>query len=239
MKIALLGYGKMGREVEKAALERGHEIVLKIDVSNPGDLSPENLSRADAAIEFTTPQTAPGNIQACFEAGVPVIVGTTGWYGRFEELSALCRQREGTLFHATNFSIGVAIFFHINRLLAGIMNGHPAYDVSMEEVHHAQKLDAPSGTAITAAETILEQLTRKEGWENGEKASSESKLLITSLRKDNIPGTHTVSYQSEIDSIEFRHTAFNRAGFATGAVAAAEWVKDKKGIFTMSDMLNF
>lgn len=229
----------MGREVEKAALKKGHEIVLRIDVSNPGDLSPENLSMADAAVEFTTPATAPGNIKACFEAGIPVIVGTTGWYGHFDELSALCREKDATLFHATNFSIGVAIFFHINRLLAGVMNGHPSYDVSMEEIHHVHKLDAPSGTAITAAEAILQRLDRKAQWENREKASSESKLLITSVRKDNVPGTHTVTYQSEIDSIELRHTAFSRAGFASGAVAAAQWVKGRKGVFTMDDMLNF
>lgn len=239
MKIALLGYGKMGREVEKAALRSGHEVILKVDISNPGDLSPEILSRADAAIEFTTPETAPGNIKACFKAGLPVIVGTTGWYAHFDELTALCRQEEGTLFHATNFSIGVAVFFHLNRVLAGIMNSQTDYDVSMEEIHHTRKLDAPSGTAITAAEIILEQIDRKANWENGEKASAESKLLITSIRKEDIPGTHTVTYQSGIDAIELKHTAFSRAGFASGAVAAAEWVKDRKGVFTMNDMLRF
>ncbi|QEC53980.1 dihydrodipicolinate reductase [Anseongella ginsenosidimutans] len=239
MKIALLGYGKMGKEVEKAALKRGHEIVLKIDVANPGDLSPENLSGADAAIEFTTPQTAPENIRACLNAGLPVVVGTTGWYAHFDELAALCRQREGTLFHATNFSIGVAIFFHMNRMLAGIMNAHPDYEVSIEEIHHTRKLDAPSGTAITAAEAILEQILRKEGWENAEKTSGENKLLIKSLREGDVPGTHTVTYRSGIDSIELKHTAFSREGFASGAVAAAEWVRDRKGVFTMSDMLRF
>lgn len=229
----------MGREVEKAALRRGHEIVLRVDVSNPDDLSAENLSKADAAIEFTTPGTAPENILTCFEAGTPVIVGTTGWYSHFDELAARCREAEGTLFHATNFSIGVAIFFHMNSVLAGIMNDRPDYEVSIEEIHHTQKLDAPSGTAITAAEGIMEQIPRKKAWENGTEATSESKLLITSLREENVPGTHTVTYRSGIDSVELRHTAFSREGFASGAVAAAEWVKDKKGIFTMRDMLRF
>lgn len=239
MKIALLGYGKMGKEVEKAARKRGHDIVLTVDVSNPEDLAPEQLSQADVAIEFTTPATAPDNIRACFKAGVPVVVGTTGWYDRFDQLASECGERGGTLFHATNFSIGVAIFFHLNRVLAGIMNVHPDYDVSMEEVHHTQKLDAPSGTAITAAEDILAQLDRKNGWENGTSASAEDKLLIRSIRKENIPGTHTVTYRSEIDSIELQHTAFSREGFASGAVAAAEWVRDRKGVFTMRDMLQF
>lgn len=239
MKIAILGYGKMGKEVEKAALKRGHEIVLKVDLANPDDLRPEKLRLADAAIEFTTPQTAPGNMEACFKAGLPVVVGTTGWYEQFDRLAARCRQENGTLFHATNFSIGVAIFFHMNRVLAGIMDRHESYQVSMEEIHHTQKLDAPSGTAITAAEAILEQISRKKGWENGEKASAEDQLLITSLRQENVPGTHTVSYRSAIDSIQLKHTAFSREGFASGAVAAAEWVKDRKGIFTMNDMLRF
>lgn len=239
MKIALLGYGKMGKEVEKAARKRGHDIVLTVDVSNPEDLAPEQLSQADVAIEFTTPATAPDNIRACFKAGVPVVVGTTGWYDRFDQLASECGEKGGTLFHATNFSIGVAIFFHLNRVLAGIMNVHPDYDVSMEEVHHTQKLDAPSGTAITAAEDILAQLDRKSGWENGTSASAEDKLLIRSIRKENIPGTHTVTYRSEIDSIELQHTAFSREGFASGAVAAAEWVRDRKGVFTMRDMLQF
>lgn len=239
MKIALLGYGKMGREVERLALARGHEVVLKVDISNPEDRAPEILSLADVAIEFSTPQTAQENIRACFEAGVPVVVGTTGWYDQFDVLTSECRKKNGTLFHATNFSIGVAIFFHMNRVLASIMNGHTDYDVSMEEIHHTQKLDAPSGTAITAAEDILRYLDRKKAWENGEIPSGDDKLLITSVREENIPGTHTVTYWSGIDSIELKHTAFSREGFASGAVAAAEWVKGRQGVFTMRDMLQF
>lgn len=251
MKIALLGYGKMGREVERIALRAGHEITLRVDVSNPGDCVPSKLSAADAAIEFSTPASAPANIQTCLEAGVPIVVGTTGWYDRFGELTALCREKGGAMFHATNFSIGVAIFFHLNKVLAGIMDRQETYDIRMEEIHHTQKLDAPSGTAITAAEGILGALSRKNGWVNRLVGPEEAgvlppggtvpgdKLLITSVRKDDIPGTHTVSYRSEIDSIELRHTAFGREGFARGAVAAAEWLKGRQGVFSMEDLLNF
>lgn len=249
MKLALLGYGKMGKAIEKIAVNRGHEIVLKVDADNLGDRTPEQLSKADAAIEFTTPATARENIMACFQAGVPVVVGTTGWYQHFDDLAETCIRDKQALFYATNFSIGVNIFFHINKILAGIMNTREEYDVQIEEVHHTQKLDAPSGTAITAAEGIAEAIARKTGWEShllpaappaaDTPSAGQDKITITSVRKDNIPGTHTVTYGSEVDAIELKHTAFSRTGFATGAVAAAEWVRDKKGVFTMKDMLDF
>ncbi|UKJ06990.1 4-hydroxy-tetrahydrodipicolinate reductase [Solitalea lacus] len=246
MKIALLGYGKMGKEIEQIALQRGHEIVLKINDTNLEELTVNNLKQADVAIEFSTPSTVIGNIDLCFQAGTPIVVGTTGWYDELDEIASRCISEEKSLFYATNYSIGVNITFHINKVLAKVMNGFTDYDVQMEEIHHTQKLDHPSGTAITLAEGIIGNLDRKtkfEGWLNNgieQKPNvSTDTLLIEALREDAVPGTHTVTYISEIDRIDLRHEAFNRKGFALGAVVAAEWLKERKGVFTMKDLLSF
>ena len=247
MKIALLGYGKMGKIIENIALDRKHEIVLKIDNSNANQLTEENLQKADVAIEFSTPSTVLGNIESCFKAGVPIVVGTTGWHHELAQIKEQCQYRKASMLYATNFSVGVNIFFHVNKLLARLMNNYPYYDVQVEEIHHTQKLDSPSGTAITIAEGIIDNLEGKKEWKNvlmsGDNANGEmvnpDEVLIESLRIENVPGTHTVIYDSEIDSIEFKHTAHNRNGFALGAVLAAEWLKDKKGFYSVEDMFDF
>lgn len=248
MNIALLGYGKMGKIIEKIATDRKHNIVLKIDHDNQHELTAENLKQADAVIEFTTPASVLSNIQHCFDAGVPVVVGTTGWYEHLEQIKQNCIESGGTLLYASNFSVGVNIFFHINRKLAKLMNNYPYYDVQVEEIHHTQKLDSPSGTAITIAEGIIDNLDRKKDWMNvltaeGNDADDSSlkneQVLIESFRIDSVPGTHTVIYDSEVDTIEFKHTAHNRNGFALGAVLAAEWVHNKKGFFSVQEMFNF
>ena len=246
MKIALLGYGKMGKIIEKIATDRKHEIVLKIDFDNQHELTTENLQKADVAIEFSTPATVLSNIGHCFKAGVPVIVGTTGWYDQLPVVKQQCAENNSTFLYATNFSVGVNIFFHINKILAKLMNNYPYYDVQVEEIHHVQKLDSPSGTAITIAEGILENLESKQEWvnvltdSNGDADDNlkAEQLLIESHRIDSVPGTHTVIYDSEVDSIEIKHTAHNRNGFALGAVLAAEWLPGKKGFFSVSDMFN-
>lgn len=248
MKIALLGYGKMGQIIEKIALDRNHEIVLKIDQYNQEDLTVDNLQMADVAIEFSRPDAVINNIQFCFEARLPIVVGTTGWYGQLQNIKNLCEGGNNTLLYASNFSIGVNIFFHINEVLAKLMNGYPHYDVQVEEIHHTQKLDAPSGTAMTIAEGIIEHLDVKSEWinvvagqevEKIDNLSKNNQLLIQSHRIDSVPGTHTVIYDSDVDSIEFKHTAHNRSGFALGAVIAAEWVKDKTGFYSVKDMFDF
>ncbi|MHB8207733.1 4-hydroxy-tetrahydrodipicolinate reductase [Mucilaginibacter sp.] len=247
MKIALLGYGKMGKIIEKIATDRKHEIVLKIDHDNLHELTAENLKKADVAIEFTMPGSVLGNIAKCFEAGTPVVVGTTGWYDELENIKQQCEENNNTLLYATNFSVGVNIFFHINKMLAKLMNNYPYYDVQVEEIHHTQKLDSPSGTAITIAEGIIENVDAKKSWLNvlttddnkNDDNINQNELLIESLRIDSVPGTHTVIYDSEVDSIEFKHTAHNRNGFALGAVLAAEWLQDKKGFHSVQDMFNF
>jgi 4-hydroxy-tetrahydrodipicolinate reductase len=247
MKIALLGYGKMGKIIEKIATDRKHEIVLKISSSNADELTAENLQKADVVIEFSTPSTVRLNITKCLEAGVPVVVGTTGWYGSIDEIKALCDQRNGAVLYGTNFSVGVNVFFHINKALARLMNNYPYYDVQVEEIHHTQKLDSPSGTAITIAQGIIENTDTKSNWTNvlvsdDNKADDTVKpdeLLIESYRMDSVPGTHTVIYDSEVDSIEFKHTAHNRNGFALGAVLAAEWLQNKQGFYSVNDMFNF
>jgi 4-hydroxy-tetrahydrodipicolinate reductase len=247
MKIALLGYGKMGKIIEKIATDRKHEIVLKIDFDNQHELTVENLQKADVAIEFTTPSSVISNINHCFEAGVPIVVGTTGWYDQLEEIKELCENKDNSLLYATNFSVGVNIFFHINKLLAKVMNNYPYYEVQVEEIHHTQKLDSPSGTGITIAEGIIENLDAKKGWANVLVADGKDnddnvkndELMIESYRMDSVPGTHTVIYDSEVDSIEFKHTAHNRNGFALGAVLAAEWLKDNKGFHSVNDMFKF
>jgi 4-hydroxy-tetrahydrodipicolinate reductase len=248
MKIALLGYGKMGKIIEKIALDRKHEVVLKIDYSNLDELTTENLQKADVAIEFSTPSTVLGNIEACFKAGVPVVVGTTGWHHEMAQIKEQCEYHKASFIYATNFSVGVNVFFHVNKILAKLMNNYPYYDVQVEEIHHTQKLDSPSGTAITIAEGILENQAAKKEWVNvltsdtgidTEPVIPADKLLIESHRIDSVPGTHTVIYDSEIDTIEFKHTAHNRNGFALGAVMAAEWIVNKKGFYSVEDMFDF
>lgn len=236
MKIALIGYGKMGKTIENIATQRGHEIILRLDVQNPEDF--EQLYKADVAIEFTRPESAFHNLQRAFEAGVPVVCGTTGWLDKYEEIVHLCKDCNGTLLYASNYSIGVNIFFEINRRLAVMMNNYPMYDVAMQEIHHTQKLDAPSGTAITLAEGILQNINRKTQWVCNTEGEQQD-IQITAKRIDPAPGTHIVSYNSTIDSIEIIHTAHSREGFATGAVLAAEWIVGKKGVFSLKDMLGF
>lgn len=245
MNIALIGYGKMGQIIERFAIERGHEVVLKISRNNLDELTVSNLKKADVAIDFSLPDAAIKNIYTCFEANVPLIVGTTGWYGQLQEIKNECLNHNHSLLYGSNFSIGVNLFFHINQVLAKVMNNYPAYDVQVEEIHHTQKLDSPSGTAMTIAEEIIENLDRKTEWVNEldgnvpAEVLKQDQLLIASERIENIPGTHTVVYSSEVDEIEIKHTAHNRAGFALGAVVAAEWLENKQGFFNISDIFNF
>jgi 4-hydroxy-tetrahydrodipicolinate reductase len=238
MKIALLGYGKMGKEIEKIALERGHEIILKIDIESDWTKAKALLASADVAIEFSTPQSTIQNIFHSFDVNVPVVVGTTGWMEKLDHVKEVCEKNNQTLFYASNFSIGVNLFFEINRKFAAMMNKQTGYNVSMEEIHHTEKLDSPSGTAIRLAEVIMEKFDGKKSWVNNS-TDKEDVLGIISKRIDKVPGTHTVTWSSEIDDIELKHTAHNRKGFALGAVMAAEWVSDKRGVFTMHDMLSF
>jgi 4-hydroxy-tetrahydrodipicolinate reductase len=235
MKIALVGYGKMGREIEAIAVERGHNVSLRISSANLHDLSADNLSGIDVAIEFSTPHTVLPNIIRCLNAGVPVVVGTTGWYDHFDQVKALCEQKNGTLLHATNFSPGVNLFFKVNTYLAELMNRYPEYDVAMEEIHHIHKLDKPSGTAITLANQIIGKLDRKSKWSVAEKRPDS--IFIRDVREGEVPGTHIIRYQSAIDDIEIMHRAHSRKGFALGAVLAAEFVLGKKGIFGMGDVI--
>ena len=235
MKIALLGYGKMGKEIESIALQRGHTIVLKVDENNSTTFTNEDLKKADVAIEFSTPQTVSANIKKCFDAQVPIIVGTTGWYEEFEMIQELCLQKNGALFHATNFSLGVNLFFKVNTYLAELMNKYDSYNVEMEEIHHIHKLDKPSGTAISLANQILEKIERKKQWSITD--NTPETLFIKDVREGEIPGTHIIKYTSAVDDIEIMHKAHNRKGFALGALIAAEYIKDKKGIFTMNDLI--
>jgi len=238
MRIALIGYGKMGKAIEEIAVERGHEIVLKIDVTNPSDFNNKNLSRADVAIEFTGPESAFENVRACLSAGIPIVSGSTGWLEKYDEIMQYCESKNGTFLYASNFSIGVNIFFELNKRLAALMAPHPEYDVSMIEIHHAEKRDSPSGTAITLAQQIMEKIPGKELWVN-HISDNPRELEIISERINPAPGTHKVKYRSAIDDIEIIHEAHTRKGFASGAVLAAEFLKDKKGIFSMKDVLGF
>ena len=238
MKIALIGYGKMGKTIEQIALQRGHQIVSIIDINNTADFESEAFRSADVAIEFTAPATALGNYMRCFEANVPVVSGTTGWLEHLDEVKAKCEQEGKTFFYASNFSVGVNIFFALNRYLAKIMNGFPAYDVRMTEVHHIHKLDAPSGTAITLAEGILENVERKERW-TLETAEQPTDLPIHAIREGEVPGIHEIIYESEADTISIKHDAKSRAGFALGAVIAAEFTAGKKGFLGMNDLFHF
>jgi 4-hydroxy-tetrahydrodipicolinate reductase len=237
MKIAILGYGRMGKEIEQIAVARGHEVVLKMTEENRNEVLPR-LSDADAAIEFSQPGSAISNIEACFSANVPVVVGTTGWYDHFDSIATQCKSNGQALFTATNFSLGVNLFFEMNRQLAKLMNPHTDYEVSMEEIHHVHKLDSPSGTAITIAEGLIDELDSKASWTEDNSAPSNSEINIISSREGEVPGTHVVHYNSEIDHIEIKHEAHNRKGFALGSVLAAEWIQGKKGVFTMKDLLN-
>jgi 4-hydroxy-tetrahydrodipicolinate reductase len=236
MKIALIGYGKMGRAIEEIAAAKGHEIVLKIDMDNQHEFTKENLSKADVAIEFTGPHSAVDNLKQLFDAGIAVVSGSTGWLERWEEVKSHCESRNGAFIYASNFSIGVNLFFELNSHLAKLMSNHAAYEVSMEEIHHTQKKDAPSGTAITLAEQVMQHVKTKKQWVN-KASTNNADLLITSKRIDPAPGTHSIKYHSEIDDIEIIHTAHSRKGFAGGAVAAAEFIAGKKGIYTMKDVL--
>ena len=235
MNIALFGYGKMGKEIEAIALKRNHNIVLKINKTNIESITDNDLKKADVIIEFSTPHSVLNNIKKCINAQVPVVVGTTGWYDQFEEIRNLCTEKKASLFHATNFSLGVNLFFKVNAYLAELMNKYDNYEVSMEEIHHIHKLDKPSGTAITLAEQIIKKIDRKTDWSIDNK--NEDTLFIKDIREGEVPGTHIIKYQSEVDDIEIMHKAHNRKGFALGAVIAAEFLKDKKGIYTMSDII--
>ena len=237
MRIALIGYGKMGRAIEEVALQRGHEIVIKIDQPNLHEFTKENFAIAEAAIEFTSPHSAFENVKKCLDFGTPVVCGSTGWTDRLEEMKKICADKNGSFIYSSNYSVGVNIFFEINKKLAALMAPHKEYEVILEETHHTQKKDAPSGTAITLAEQILEQVKRKKQWVN-ELSDHPEDLEIISQRVDPAPGTHSVKYSSAIDTIEIIHTAHNRKGFASGAVLAAEFAKDNKGFFTMKEVLN-
>jgi len=237
MKIALFGYGKMGKEIEQIALQRNHTIVLKIYKKNIENVTTQQLQQADVAIEFSTPNTVIENMYKCFDANLPIVAGTTGWYTNFDEIKSACLKNNQSFFYATNFSLGVNLFFKMNEQLAKMMNNFPDYEVAMQEVHHVHKLDKPSGTAITTAEKIMANNSQKNKWsiEN----NTDKNLFIDVVRKDEVPGTHTVSYTSAVDEISITHKAYNRKGFALGAVLAAEFIQNKKGVYTMSDLLNF
>ncbi len=236
MNIALIGYGKMGKAIEEIALQHGHAISLKINSSNQEEFTTENLQKADVAIEFSNPHCAIHNLKNCFDAGIPVVCGSTGWLEKWSEIADECQQKNGGLLYASNFSIGVNIFFEINKHLANLMNRQNNYEVAIEEIHHTHKKDAPSGTAITLAQGILDNLKRKTNWTLGDSKDAES-ISINSKRIDPAPGTHVITYDSAIDSIQISHTAHSRTGFAYGAVLAAEFLIGKKGIYSMKEVL--
>jgi 4-hydroxy-tetrahydrodipicolinate reductase len=238
MKLAVIGYGKMGKAIEEIALHKVHEVIIRIDQPNLNEFTRENLSKADVAIEFTGPHSAYENVKKCLEFGVPVVCGSTGWIERIDEIKKICADTNGSFIYSSNYSVGVNIFFEVNKKLAALMAQHKEYEVILEETHHTQKKDAPSGTAITLAEQILEQVKRKKQWVN-ELSDHPEDLEIISQRIDPAPGTHSVKYSSAIDNIEIIHTAHNRKGFAGGAMLAAEFLKDKKGFYSMKDVLGF
>ncbi len=236
MNIALIGYGKMGKAIEAIALQRGHQIVLKIDIDTTADFTPENLSKADVAIEFTSPKTGFENVTKCLQSKVPTVCGSTGWNQNIAKAETLCIAQNTSLLVASNFSLGVNVFFAINKKLAQLMNGIEGYNITAEEIHHTAKKDAPSGTAITIAEQILANNQSKKTWVL-DNATTQDQLCITTKRIDPAPGTHIVNYSSPIDDITITHTAHNREGFALGAVLAAEFIATKKGVFSMNDVL--
>ena len=235
MKVAIIGYGKMGHEIEQVLLDRGHSVALIIDQENVADLNAEKLADIDVAIEFTTPTTAYTNVRTCIECGTPIVSGTTGWHDRLEELQALCREKGSTMIWSSNYSLGVNITFRLNRYLAELMNRFEGYNVAIEEIHHTQKKDAPSGTAISLANDILERVERKQNWVN-EPTTDAKEVEIVSLREGTVPGTHTVTYESADDKIEIKHTLFSRRALALGAVVAAEFIATRKGVFTIDDL---
>lgn len=237
MKIALIGYGKMGKTIEQIALSRGHEIVARIDVHNSDKFESEAFASADVAIEFSTPESAFDNYLKCFKADVPVVSGTTGWLMKMNEVKEICQKYGKTFFYASNFSIGVNVFFEVNKYLARLMNRLEDYKVDITEIHHIHKLDAPSGTAITIAEGITDEIDRLNGWAFADKEPAEDKIPMTSIREGEVPGTHTVRYTSAVDEIELKHEAKSREGFALGAVIAAEFTVGKKGFLNMQDLL--
>ncbi|MBL7717500.1 MAG: 4-hydroxy-tetrahydrodipicolinate reductase [Flavipsychrobacter sp.] len=236
MNIALIGYGKMGKAIEEIAIQRGHQVMMRIGTANRHELNPGNLRRADVVIEFTRPDAARQNVLECLDAGIPVVCGTTGWNDGLPAAKMKAVENDTALLWASNFSVGVNIFFEVNKLLASLMNGRQEYEVSMEEIHHTQKKDSPSGTAISLAEQVIDSLDNKKHWIEGPTTNPEL-LPIHTQRIDPYPGTHSVKYHSAIDDIEIIHTAHNRKGFATGAVLAAEFIAGKKGIFEMKDVL--
>ena len=235
MRVAIIGYGKMGREIEKILIQRGHEVALIIDQDNTADLNADNLKMIDVAIEFTTPATAYDNIRRCLECGTAIVSGTTGWTSRLAELQALCREKDGAMFYASNYSIGVNLMFRLNRELARMMNAFNGYEVTMAETHHTEKKDSPSGTAVTLAEDIIARIDRKQGWVN-EPTTDERLIGIESFRVGMTPGDHSVTYTSEDDVLEIRHSIKNRRTLAQGAVIAAEFLCGKQGVFTMEDL---
>lgn len=245
MKIALFGYGKMGKLIEQVALQRGHQIPLTISLQNREQITVKDLEDIDIAIDFSRPDAAVANMALCFEAHVPIVVGTTGWHEHLEEIKSICLSGNNSMLYGSNFSIGVNVLFYVNKLLAKAMEPYKSYDVQVEEIHHTHKLDAPSGTAITLAEGILANNESKKEWINNVVGEGEEKiprpddLLIESHRIDEVPGTHTIVYSSEIDQIELKHIANNRKGFAYGAVMAAEWLIDKEGFFEVGEMFDF
>lgn len=238
MKIAIIGYGRMGHEIETIALERGHLIQLIVDKDNVSDLNKENLGSVDVAIEFSSPATAFSNVSACLNEGIPVVSGTTGWSDDISRAKEICLRTGTSFIHSTNFSIGVNILFRLNAELARLAGSHSEYSVLIEEIHHTRKLDAPSGTAITLAGGIVENCKKYKGWafENDQK---EGFVPVRSIREGMVPGTHIISWESDCDIISIKHEAKNRKGFALGAVIAAEFIRDRKGVFTMSDVLGF
>ncbi|PSR53324.1 4-hydroxy-tetrahydrodipicolinate reductase [Adhaeribacter arboris] len=237
MRILLIGYGKMGRTIEQIAKQRNHEIVGTIDVTNTNTLSQYNNSNVDAAIEFTHPESAFENVKYCLNNRIPVVCGSTGWLDHFNKAKVLCESRNGAFFYASNYSVGVNLFFHFNEYLASKMQAYPNFKISVKEVHHTQKVDKPSGTAITTVDGILSHYSDKKGWVLAPE-QADNKIAITSERIGNVVGTHMVRYESENDTIELLHDAHSRTGFAEGAVMAAEWLQNKKGVFGMKDMLN-
>ena len=236
MKIALIGYGKMGKAIEALALQKGHEIVLKISLENMHEFTETNLQRADIAVEFTDPHSAFENVTKCLNAGIPVVCGSTGWLGKYDQAVKITQSTNSALLYSSNFSIGVNIFFELNKKLAQLMSDQNNYDVTMEEIHHAAKKDSPSGTAITLAEDILQFIKRKKAWVN-RSALNKEELSIVSQRIDPAPGTHKIKYHSSADDIEIIHTAHDRTGFAAGAILAAEFLQKKKGVYSMRDVL--
>ncbi|MDB5242290.1 MAG: dihydrodipicolinate reductase [Spirosoma sp.] len=244
MNILLLGYGKMGKTIERIALERGHHIAGRINIDNVADLDQIQPGDVDAVIEFSSPESAVSNLTYCLEHGWPVVCGTTGWLGHRADIEALCLAKKGAFFYASNYSIGVNLFFKLNKTLAQFMRNYPSYRVSMTEIHHTEKKDAPSGTAITLAEGVMEHLSHKRRWTVSEAggepvAAADDAIDIESLREGTVPGTHTVRYESDVDRIEIAHVAHSREGFALGAVMAAEWLVGREGVFGMDDLLNF